>query len=90
MAQFAVDPEALRAVAAKVEGIGADAGGLTVECPTDAGHAAMASALSEIDVAAGDAWTRGIDDLHQLATRLRSGADLYETVDRGFSPNEAF
>ncbi|WP_295835482.1 hypothetical protein [uncultured Microbacterium sp.] len=90
MARFRADPEALRAVAAKLEAISADAGCLTTISPTDAGHADMASSLTEISGMVGDAWTRGLDDLDQLATRLRSGAELYEAVDRSISPGEVF
>ncbi len=90
MARFRTDPEALRAVAAKIEAISMDTGCLATISPADAGHADMASALTEISAVVGDAWTQGLDDLDQLAARLRSGAELYEAVDRNISPGEAF
>jgi hypothetical protein len=89
MVKFAVDPESLRAAADVVDGIRGDAGNFTETCPADPGHAALATAISQVAGKVTTSWSEHTKGLEEIASRLRSSADLYERADRDSAISDA-
>ncbi|MEZ3158110.1 type VII secretion target [Microbacterium sp. BWR-S6Y] len=81
MTVFAADPESLRSSAKLYEGIRDDAGSFTESCASDLGHDAITAGLSEVAGMVGTAWSQQAAALEEIASRLRTSADLYEQAD---------
>jgi hypothetical protein len=84
-----VDPAELRALAASMDQIGGNIGGLTVRTTTDAlGNVLPGSALSEVCSAAGanveDAWRRMAMRCKRISNIAKGGAANYEVSDQQF------
>lgn len=82
MPKFSVDPEALRATAARVDSVRDVAGVFVETCPADVGHADLARSISRLAADSAASWRSAVEDLGHLVERLRQSADLYERTDQ--------
>jgi hypothetical protein len=81
MTTFSVDPAAVRAAGTQLE----DARGSvpTASWPegTDFGHAGLATAATDYTARLSGLWVNRLEELDEIASRLRTSADAYEQAD---------
>jgi len=87
MVRFSADADALRSTATQLDAVRDDAGSFTETCTNDVGHPGLAEALSEAAARAVDGWASAVADIEEMATRLRSSANVYEVADNDFAPH---
>ena len=86
MVSFSVDPEALDSAADKVQAIADETTSSQVSTEPDWGNGELASAAAEHREAFNASWSEQLEQVEDVASRLRTTADAYEEADRESVP----
>jgi hypothetical protein len=81
MTTFSVDPTAVRAAATQLEDARCSVPAASWLNGTDFGHATLATAAADYTTHLSELWENRLEELDEIASRLRTSADAYEQAD---------
>jgi hypothetical protein len=81
MTAFSVDPTAVRAAAVQLEDARGSVPAASWPSGTDFGHVALTTAAADYTARLSGLWANRLEELDEIASRLRASAAAYEQAD---------